>query len=340
MVNRSAFSKIFGNENLKNEICGFAEKNAFPNSLIISGPEGSGKHTFARLIAMFLACGAESKPCLTCNNCRKISENISPDVTVIDSGDKKSIGVDAVRLIKDGAYVKPNDLDCKVYIINNADTMTVQAQNALLKLFEEPPENVYFILLCVSSAGLLATVRSRAPELRTQCFSGSELTSLLVSHSETAKRLSGSDPDSFGRIIHIAAGSYGKAISLIENRNKKQEESFSNTEKLMEALAGTDNSDFLLLMLANATSREAFSETLKMMMREARDLVAVKKCRFTPELMFFRGVQSAKNAGAGFTVKKLLSVIDELQKAEQTVTDSNVNLQTAASVIAIRLKSV
>lgn len=340
MVNKAAFSEIFGNENLKKQLCGFAEKNAFPNSLIISGPEGSGKHTFALITAMCLACGSENKPCLECNNCRKIRLGISPDVIVIDSKDKKSIGVEKVRLIKDSAYIKPNDLECKVYIINDADTMTVQAQNALLKLFEEPPENVYFILLCVSSAGLLATVRSRAPELRTQRFTGNELSSLLISHSEPAKRLSENDPDSFRRIIHISDGSYGKAISLIENRNKKQEESFENTEKLINALSGTDNSEFLLLMLASATNRDAFSETLKMMMRAMRDILAVKKCRSFPELMFFRDVKSAKDRGSGFTVKKLLCIIDELQRAEQTVTEASVNLQTAATAIAIRLKSI
>ena len=135
-----AFDRLYGNESLKATLRGFSSRKAFPNCLIISGAEGSGKYTVATLCAMALACESNDRPCGECPSCSKIERGISPDViTVSVPKDRKTIGVDAVRQIRSGAYIMPNDLKIKAYIIENAEKMTEQAQNALLKIFEEGP---------------------------------------------------------------------------------------------------------------------------------------------------------------------------------------------------------
>ncbi len=338
MTNFSAYDAVFGNEALKKAFSGFTEKSAFPNSVIISGRKGSGKQTFARLEAMSVSCRNEKKPCLECESCRKIAAGISPDVIFISAQkDRKTIGIEAVRNIRESAYIAPNDLSSKFYIIKDADTMTVQAQNALLKLFEEPPANVYFILLCSSASGLLPTVRSRAPEFRTELFGDAKMRELLLAHSKRAAGLYASDRDSFEKAVHLAGGSYGEALRLTDVSDKKTFAVFFAAARVIDALSHEKRGDFLSAILEEASGRENLVRLFELMLAAVRDMAAVKKLRGEFELMFYSDVSSARAASAPFTLKGLLDIGSALQKAQAQISDTNVNVQTAAMVFADRL---
>lgn len=341
MVKTSSFDSIFGNELIKKALCGFTERNAFPNSIIISGKKGSGKFTIATLAAMAIACKSKDKPCLECEACRKISSGISPDVvTVTAQKDRKTIGIEAVRSLREMAYISPNDLEVKIYIIIDADTMTEQAQNALLKLFEEPPKNVYFFLLCTSASGLLTTVRSRAPELRTELFGEEKMTSLLLKNSKAAEELYQRDEENFKKILRISGGSYGEAISLIDSAGKKLFLGMNLTNEVLSALSGGSRAEFLILLLKEAKSgRENLLKLFEQMLAATRDMMAAKKLKEDFELLFFPDASSAKSAASRYSLKTLLEIGEELQKARAQLSDINVNLQTAATVFADRLWS-
>ena len=118
------------------------------------GPEAM---RFAREAAAALLCG---KPGCACDTCRRVREGIHPDVQTLDR-ENRDITVDDIRAMRRDAYVAPLESERKVYVILHAQNMNGAAQNAALKLFEEPPEGVYFILLCASALSLLQTVRSR-----------------------------------------------------------------------------------------------------------------------------------------------------------------------------------
>lgn len=92
----------------------------------------------------------------------KIKKSICADVILIDSQNKKSIGINEVRKIKNDSIIKPVECNFKIYIFKNAQNLTEQAQNALLKIFEEPPKHVIFLLLCNNSKNFIPTVISRA----------------------------------------------------------------------------------------------------------------------------------------------------------------------------------
>lgn len=133
----------------------------------------------ARELAARMLCAAESgRPCGVCRHCRKVMSGVHPDVSVIsrptdDKGTAKgNILIEQIRAMRADASVLPNEARGKVYIISEADTMNEKAQNAALKLFEEPPGNVSFLLVTVNPEKLLTTVRSRCVTLR--CQAGEE----------------------------------------------------------------------------------------------------------------------------------------------------------------------
>lgn len=153
------------------EISSFSETMAFQpifrdklsHAYIISGPAGSGKSSLADTLAAAIVCSGEGmRPCGICRDCRKAIKHIHPDIIFIDKADNdKAILVNQIRALRSDAIVMPNDASKKVYIIKNAGTMNDFAQNAILKLLEEPPRHAAFILITENPSELLPTVRSR-----------------------------------------------------------------------------------------------------------------------------------------------------------------------------------
>ena len=339
MANLRAFEGLLGNETIKATLMGFTDRKAFPNSLLISGPEGSGKTTVAGLTAMAIACqGTGDRPCLSCEACRKIAADISPDVITIGlEKDRRTLGVETVRQIRATAYIKPNDLAVKIYRIRDAEKMTDQAQNALLKLFEEPPAGVYFLLLASNASALLPTVRSRAPELRTELFDHRTMTAYLTMHSKKAAELQKQNPEAFQRILHTASGSYGQALRLVESREKKTGKRFDAVEGVLQALAGSDRGAFYLALLSEATDRELFAECLHLLQAAFRDMTAARRCDPVPELLFFPNTEAASARSASFTLPALLSLYAEAEAITTELLGTNINLRTAAVTAAGRL---
>lgn len=137
-----------------------------PHAIIIESKDFDKLAIVANIIAKLAVCLNDDKPCGVCRACSKVEKDIHPDVLKVSGvGVSNSIGVDIIREIRDMAYVMSNEARCKVYILENACGMTIQAQNALLKILEEPPNDVIFILLCDSDCSLLETIRSRCVKL-------------------------------------------------------------------------------------------------------------------------------------------------------------------------------
>lgn len=137
-------------------------RGSLPNALILNGPDEKMLRKYATYLAVACACEAKDDICGVCESCRRVLNAITPDVIDIFPEDgKQSINVDQARNVRADAYIAPNELDVKIYILHNADKMNVQTQNALLKILEEPPRFVSFILLSANTAAFLPTVRSR-----------------------------------------------------------------------------------------------------------------------------------------------------------------------------------
>ncbi len=132
------------------------------HATLIEGPKGSKKGALARQMAALACCeGQEPRPCGVCVHCLKIEKGIHPDVCVHLPEKGSTISVELVRALRADASVLPNEARCKLHIIERADCMTTAAQNAFLKLLEEPPAFCHFILCASDRRALLAPVRSR-----------------------------------------------------------------------------------------------------------------------------------------------------------------------------------
>lgn len=153
---------------LTNILSAFSHGN-FAHSYVLEGGSGAARLRCAEIIACAAVCISEKKnnyPCFTCDQCKKILAGDHTDIKIIspekEAGKSKlEIRVDAIRNLRKEAYVLPTDCEYHIYILNESEKMNSNAQNALLKILEEPPQNTVFILLTPSKELLLPTVVSR-----------------------------------------------------------------------------------------------------------------------------------------------------------------------------------
>ena len=183
------FEDININPSVKNSLSAAVSNNRLSHAVIIEGSGEEQRNKVAMALAMAVLCKSSHKPCGSCSACLKIKNSSHPDLHILTKDEKGTIKVDAVRNIKSKANVLPNDGDKSVFVINEAQLMNVQAQNALLKIFEEPSKHVSFILTCPSKASLLETITSRA----TSYYLGEEINTVsdknLLAAQETAQSL-------------------------------------------------------------------------------------------------------------------------------------------------------
>ena len=172
------------------------------HAYIIEGPVKETRYALADHLAQAYVCSSkEGKPCGVCANCRKAAGNIHPDIIrVALLEDKREIVVAQVRQLRNEAYIRPNEADRKVFIIEDAQAMNENAQNALLKILEDGPQYLSFLLLAENSQQMLTTIRSRCETLSVDSHSGDgnlpvseeiqktamQLTSLLLKGEEFA----------------------------------------------------------------------------------------------------------------------------------------------------------
>lgn len=148
---------------LPSELEKLMRENRVPHAVALEGGDQEALNKASMRLSMWAVCkSAADKPCLQCKACQKMKSGNHPDVyTARTEGKKNAVKISEIRAICADSVYKPNESDCKVYIIPSADKMEAAPQNAFLKLMEEPPQPMLFILLCENSAGLLQTIRSR-----------------------------------------------------------------------------------------------------------------------------------------------------------------------------------
>lgn len=171
-----SFSNIIGNEEIKVFLDNLIKTNNVVHSYMFIGPDGIGKVLFAKDFAKMILCQNSNKACNHCSSCIKFDSDNHPDFMLIDSEDGKTIKISQIRFLQERISEKPIVSSKKVYIINNSDLMTVEAQNCLLKTLEEPPEYAIIILVLSNENKCLSTIKSRCTKIAFQKLRNSDLT--------------------------------------------------------------------------------------------------------------------------------------------------------------------
>lgn len=204
------FSPLLGNDRLKNNLTAAVNSGKSAHFYLISGAPGSGRHTLARLLSAALQCESGDKPCLCCTGCRKALADTHPDVITVDDPEKKSVPIDLVRSACADIYIRPNEGAKKIYIIPRAQDLRPEAQNAMLKSLEEPPQYGVFILITDNPEKLLTTIRSRSVNLQLTALPEATLRAAL------AQKFPQADPASVDAAVARSGGYLGQALQMLE----------------------------------------------------------------------------------------------------------------------------
>lgn len=258
-------TNFIGNEKVIDRLSKLMESGRFPHALIIEGEEGIGKKTLAKDIACALVCRGNDKPCGECSQCKKAIGAIHPDISeYIPAGTANSFHVDTVRNIINDAYVQPNEADYKIYILANAHCMNQNAQNALLKILEEPPKYVVFILTTNSKSALLSTVLSRSVCVSLEGVDIERAANYITSHCENV------DYNTAKKTVETFNGNIGKAIDSLQD--SKTSELVDVCNKICKALTTSNEYEMMTLCSVFQKDRQGVvfaCDLLKSIFRDA-----------------------------------------------------------------------
>ncbi len=305
-------NKFYSNKALHNMLTSSINSGHLCHAYLFYGNKGIGKKTLAKYLAMGVLCKGENKPCYNCSSCKKFVSDNHPDLYILESKNaKNSIHIDTIREIRQDAYIKPNESDYKVYIIPNAENMSIGAFNALLKVLEEPPATAMFILTASSKSVLPQTILSRCIPYAVY----------PLSLDECIEALNELEPDKDEIEIRNAAeqsnGILGKALDILNNENYNEIQNIKND--VLNGIININEYDILKALVKVKNDRQMMNDVIEELLVAIRNAVMHK----------LNTVKISNEIQKSFAFKITLSQCEQLvllmQKAVERI-ESNVNL--------------
>lgn len=249
---------IYGRKELVHTLQEAIRTGKVAHAYLFYGPAGIGKKTIAEVFAAALNCLDGQKGCGTCLSCRRAAAHIHPDIHYLEP-DGKSIKIEQIRQLKKYAYLKPRESRYQIFILRQADTLTTEAANSLLKVLEEPPAGSIFLLLAENVAALLPTIRSRCQEFAVGRLDSQSMAGFLRERERMTE-------EQITEIMVWAEGIPGKALELADRQARR--ELYQEAVSYLEAVAAGKNASSLATKLAEAENLPAVLDAMILVLRD------------------------------------------------------------------------
>ncbi len=324
------FQDIIGQEQIKEHLQNAISAKKVSHAYIINGEKSSGKEFIAKIFAMALQCETgDVNPCQECHACKQALSGNQPDIIRVTHEKPNTISVDDIRTqINNDVAIKPYSSPYKVYIINEAEKMTVQAQNAILKTLEEPPEYAVILLLTTNVNSLLSTILSRCVVLNMKPVADALVRKYLMEQMQI--------PDYKAEVcVAFARGNIGKAKLLASS------EEFENVKgeavSLLKYIQDMELHEIIAAIKKISDYKLEVNDYLDIMAIWYRDVLLFKATNDVNHLVFREEIQSLRNIARRSSYEGIESVIEALQKAKMRL-DANVNFELTMELLMLEIK--
>lgn len=324
------FGDILGHEQIKEHFQKAIESHKVSHAYILTGEAGMGRKSLANAFALTLLCEkGKSEPCMECHACKQVLSGNHPDLIYVTHEKPASIGVDDIReQINDTVMVRPYSSYYKVYIVDEAEKMTQQAQNALLKTIEEPPSYAIIILLTTNQEAFLPTILSRCVQLKLKPLKDFVVKSYLVGSMNIPE----AEADVYAA---FARGNLGKAITIASSDDFKA--MHKEMLNLLKHIRNMDISDLIEYIQKLKEEHLDIYECLDFMQMWYRDVLLYKVTKDINLLIFkdeYRTINEiSKNSGYD-GIERILESIDKTKVR----LDANVNMELALELMLLVMK--
>ena len=327
----TGFEEILGNEMVKDHFKRAIENHKISHAYILTGEAGMGRKSIANAFAMTLLCEkGGSEPCMSCHSCKQVMSGNHPDLIYVTHEKPGSIGVDDVReQINDTIMIRPYSSYYKIYIVDEAEKMTVQAQNALLKTIEEPPSYAVIILITTNQEAFLPTILSRCVQMKLKPLKDFTIKSYLTQNLHIPEK----DADICAA---FARGNLGKAIHL--SSSDEFRELFQKVMVLVKNVGTMDISMLLDCIREMIEQNFDIGEVLDLMQFWYRDVLMFKVTKDMNLLIFKNEYKMINETGEKVDYAGLEAILAAIDTA-RTRLNANVNMELAMELLLLTMKN-
>ena len=327
----TGFEEILGNEMVKDHFKKAIANHKISHAYILTGEAGMGRKSIANAFAMTLLCEkGGSEPCMSCHSCKQVMSGNHPDLIYVTHEKPGSIGVDDVReQINDTIMIRPYSSYYKIYIVDEAEKMTVQAQNALLKTIEEPPAYAVIILITTNQEAFLPTILSRCVQMKLKPLKDFTIRNYLTQNLHIAEK----DADICAA---FARGNLGKAIHLALSDEFR--ELFQKVMVLVKNVGTMDISMLLDCIREMKEQNFDIGEVLDLMQFWYRDVLMFKVTKDMNLLIFKNEYKMINETGEKVDYAGLEAILAAIDTA-RTRLNANVNMELAMELLLLTMKN-
>lgn len=325
-----SFQEIVGHDQIKEHFQKAIEAHKVSHAYILTGEAGMGRKSLANAFALTLLCEkGKREPCMECHACKQVLSGNHPDLIYVHHEKPNSIGVDDIReQINNTIMVRPYSSYYKIYIVDEAEKMTQQAQNALLKTIEEPPSYAIIILLTTNQDAFLPTILSRCVQLKLKPLRDFVVKSYLVEHLQVPE----ADADIYAA---FARGNLGKAITIASSAD------FGHLRQemlhLLRHIKDTNISELLDYIRKLKEDNLDIQECLDFMQMWYRDVLLYKVTKDMNLLIFKDEYVKFKDISDNSSYDGLEKILQAIDKAKIRL-DANVNMELAMELMLLVMK--